>query len=121
LHNIYFKGRVDRGKETNLTGADIEGRGGRKDDNTFFAGSLRATISCIFLPLENNPSKALVFFHNTSYSYWLALLIGSNTLCICVTFFTLSLLFYPEDRGSTFLQNASKYLSDYMASHLRTQ
>jgi hypothetical protein len=57
------------------------------------------------------------FLHNSPYSYWLALVIGPNTLCICVTFSTLSFLFYLEDRGSTFLQNASEYLPDYTVSH----
>jgi hypothetical protein len=30
------------------------------------------------------------------------------------------LLFYPEDDGSKFLQNTGTYLSNYMASQLRT-
>jgi len=31
------------------------------------------------------------------------------------------LLFFPEDRGSIFLQHLGEFLADYMASHPRRQ
>jgi hypothetical protein len=112
---------VNRGKETELTGADTEGRAGRKDAILPLLIHSEPLFLCIFLPLENNLFKAFIFFQNIPDSYWLAPVIGPNTLCIRVTFFTLRLLFYPEDRVSTLLQNTSKYLSDYKASHPRRQ